>query len=337
MNPTTQEQDSFDSLPDDIVLSIFNKLQDAKSLCSSMSACKRFHSVAPRVAQIFLPIPHKNRKSQQQQQQQIQKGFFKNVLIKTLFMFKPFQFISQMIKLKSKNDSEDSNFQSFHIPIEVLKSFQQVRGLHLRLPCYGTQNLGSKSEKNNTFLKWKAEFGKELHSCVMIGSKSLSENTEEKNRPESRVITDDELKLRIVWTISCLIAASARHYLIQETVKEQKLIENVVVSDESEQGMLCMNKEQIQELKEMKGKGNNEDSILLEYRSKVPALRMKMWYLDKLELEDSGKVMEGATLEEEWRTQIWWRVRFAGKEIRGRWLRKLQGNCWWLRNVILWK
>lgn len=106
-------------------------------------------------------------------------------------------------------------------------------------------------------------------------------------------MADDELKLRIVWTISCLIAASARHYLIQETMKAQKSIENVVVSDESDQGRLCMNRDQIAEMREnLKGNGNETT----EYRSRVPALRMKMWYLERLELPDSGRVMEGATL-----------------------------------------
>ncbi|KAG8388956.1 hypothetical protein BUALT_Bualt02G0179200 [Buddleja alternifolia] len=288
-----ESDDLFDRVPDEIVRSIFNKLHDAKSLCSSMAVCKRFHSIAPQVDQIYLPIPQKKAAVKE-----FDKNFFNSVVVKTLM--KPLHFISQMIKSKSRNDDDDLDFCSYHVPDELLKPFEEIRGLHLRLPCHGNQKLGfkiGKSSKNlTTFLRWKAEFGRELHSCVMIGAKSRSKKLENEDKHESGresvVMSEPELKLRIVWTISCLIAASARHYLIQDTVKSQKMIENVVISDESDQGRLCMNKEQIDELKGLKGKGDE----VLEYRSRVPALRMKMWYLERLELPDSGEVMEGATL-----------------------------------------
>ncbi|KAI3450022.1 hypothetical protein Pfo_006687 [Paulownia fortunei] len=290
--------DFFDRLPDEVVLSIFDKLHDAKSLCLSMSVCKRFHSIAPQVVEIFLPIPEK-KAAVKEFDQETHRSFFKNPVIRTLM--KPFHFISQVIKFKSKNEENDLDFYSYYVPNQILKSFEGIRALHLRLPCHGNQKQGSKTGKNSknstTLLKWKAEFGRELHSCVILGAKSWTEKLEKEENSlgsdqESRFMADDELKLRIVWTISCLIAASARHYLIQETVKGHKMIENVVVSDESGQGRLCMNKEQIEEMRELKGKGDE----MLEYRSRVPALRMKMWYLERLELPDSGKVMEGATL-----------------------------------------
>lgn len=285
--------DFFDGLPDDVVLLIFGKLQDAKSLSLSMSVCKRFRSIAPLVDQIFLPIPQKKSAVKDFDQ----KNSVKNAVIRTLM--KPFYLISQMIKLKPKSEENDLDFYSYYVPNEILKNFGGIRGLHLRLPCHGNQKKALKNSKNSTtFLKWRAEFGRELHSCVILGAKSWAEKAEKvedsvgSNQESSRVMADDELKLRIVWTISCLIAASARHYLMQETVKGLKMIENVVVSDESDQGRLCMNKEQIEEIRSSKGKGDE----MVENRSRVPALRMKMWYLDRLELPGSSKVMEGATL-----------------------------------------
>ncbi|KAH6814320.1 hypothetical protein C2S51_023338 [Perilla frutescens var. frutescens] len=285
--------DFFDRLPDDVVLSIFGKLQDAKSLCLSMTVCKRFRSIAPQVDRIFLPIPQKNSAVKEFDQ----KNSLKNLVIRALM--KPFYLISQMIKFKPKNEENDLDFYSYYVPNEILKNFDEIRALHLRLPCHGNQKQSktAKSGKNSTtFLKWRAEFGRELHSCVILGAKSWAEKLEREEdstqEPSSRVMADDELKLRIVWTISCLIAASARHYLMQETVKGLKMIENVVVSDESDQGRLCMNKEQIEEIRESKGKGDE----MVENRSRVPALRMKMWYLDRLEVPGSSKVMEGATL-----------------------------------------
>ncbi|XP_073143927.1 F-box protein At5g46170-like [Henckelia pumila] len=305
MNPSEIlgfDDDLFDRLPDEIVLSIFNKLHDAKYLCLSMSVCKRFHSIVPKVDQVFLSIPWKRGREVGKECEEVSsKNSFKNVVVRALMRFKPVRFISRMMRLRSRNGDNSCDDCSHYVPNDVLKPFDELRALHLRLPCHGFQKLGSRNGdsggNSTTFLKWKAEFGSQLQSCVIVGAKSWSEkcanNHEDDSgeaEQESRVMTEAELKLRIVWTLSCLIAASARHYLIQETVKDRTMVENVVVSDESEQGMLCMNKEQIEEMKDSKGKGKG--GILTDCRS----LRMKIWYAEKMELPGCGKVMEGATL-----------------------------------------
>jgi hypothetical protein len=264
-----------------------------------MSVCKRFHSIAPQVDEIFLPIPHKKAAAAKESDAEVHKGFLKNPVVRALA--KPFHFISRMIKSKSRNDDDeyDLDFYSYYLHNQILKPFGEIRGLHLSLPSHGSQKQGSetgKAGKNpTTFLKWKAEFGRELHSCVILAAKSWTEKADDSQESdqESCAMPDAELKLRIVWTISCLIAASARHYLIQETLRGQKTIENVVVSDESDQGRLCMSKEQIEETRELRGKG---EETLLEYRTRVPSSKMKMWYLERLEVPSSGKVMKGATL-----------------------------------------
>ncbi|CAA2972302.1 F-box At4g18380-like [Olea europaea subsp. europaea] len=91
---------------------------------------------------------------------------------------------------------------------------------------------------------------------------------------------DHELKLRIRWTISCLMASSARHYLIQEIVKERDMIEKIEVTDESEQGR-----------NKLKRNLMAKDSFF-EYRSRVPALRIKTRYGENLELPESREVLE---------------------------------------------
>lgn len=116
----------------------------------------------------------------------------------------------------------------------------------------------------------------------------------------STTIGYDELKVRIVWTISCLIAASARHFLIQKTLNDQEKLEKLRIVDESNQGTLTMNSEHIQEFQ----KSMNDEEMLLsssswwsDGRTKLPALRMKMWYAPELKLtESSSAVMKGATL-----------------------------------------
>ncbi|CAI9785768.1 unnamed protein product [Fraxinus pennsylvanica] len=209
MNATREILDSdnlFDRLPDDIALSIFSKLGDAKSLCISLSVCKRFRSINLEIDQIFLSIP---RKRTLVRDCETPTSFLKNLVFSILI--KPVQFISQRIKFeKNKNDDED--YCPYYPPSEVLKSFQEIRVLHLRLPCHGSEKLGSKAGAKS----WieKPENGDSL----------LESDT------ESSVIDDHhdhELKLRILWTISCLMAASARHYLIQEIVKEREMIEKI--------------------------------------------------------------------------------------------------------------
>lgn len=297
------DENFFDRLPDDVVLFIFGKLQDAKSLCKSMYVCRRFHSIVPHVSEVFLPIPRRRSVLKDSGEDFVNsKGGFMNPVFRTLM--KPFHFVSQTIKFKSRNLENGCDYCSYYEPNDVLKPFEEIRALHLRLPYHSIQKSCSGTSKSNskTFLKWKADFGDQLRSCVMLGAKSWTEQcineeifqeTVPGSEHEQLVISDSEMKLRIVWTISCLIAASSRHYLVQETVKNQKMLETVVVSDESDQGWLCMNKEQIEELKVSGGMG-------MECRSRLPALRMKMWYSEKMELPGCGKVMDGATLVVIW-------------------------------------
>ncbi|KZV56481.1 F-box protein [Dorcoceras hygrometricum] len=292
------DDDLFDRLPDELVLSIFNKLHDAKSLCLSMSVCKRFHSMVPKVDRVFLSVPWKR---DRESEEISSKNSFKNIVGRALLRFKPIRFISRMMKFRSRSEDNSCDDCAHHVANDVLKPFDEMRALHLRLPCHGFKTLGSRTgdrrSNSTSFLKWKAEFGSQLQSCVIVGARSWSEKCESHEvnsgeaEQESRVMTEAELKLRIVWTLSCLIAASARHYLIQETVKDREMIENVVVSDESGQGVICMDKEQIEEMKDLKGDGK-KGGLLSDCRS----LRMKIWYAEKMEIPGCGKVMEGATL-----------------------------------------
>ena len=107
--------------------------------------------------------------------------------------------------------------------------------------------------------------------------------------PES-FYTNGGLKLRVVWTISSLIAASARHYLLQQIICEHPTLQGLIVTDADGQGMLCMGKEQLEEfrVKPLAPSASWD-------RTQVPALSMKLWYAPYIELP-GGTGMEGATL-----------------------------------------
>ncbi|KZV14112.1 F-box family protein [Dorcoceras hygrometricum] len=286
----------FDRLPDEILHSVFIRLRDAKFLCVSMAVCRRFRSIVPQVDEIFLRVPRKNPVTHDHENGSWSRVLSKNLLVRTL-IFKPMRFISGLMRLKGKNEECSCDGCSYHTPNEILKPFEEIRSLHVRIPSYGDKNMGSKAGREGkqaaNLLKWKAEFGSQMQSCVILGAKSCLEIKKtgestlcDQTVREADLIADAELKLRIVWTISCLIAASARHELIREIVKDQRNIENVVISDESGQGKVCMNRGQIEEMRNSKKKGDDQ----------VHSLSMKMWYVEKLEVPSLGKVMEGATV-----------------------------------------
>jgi hypothetical protein len=107
--------------------------------------------------------------------------------------------------------------------------------------------------------------------------------------PES-FYTNGGLKLRVVWTISSLIAASARHYLLQPIIAEHKTLDSLVLTDTDGQGVLFMNRDQLEELRVKPLSASSASK-----RTLVPALNMRLWYAPTLELPD-GTVLKGATL-----------------------------------------
>lgn len=144
-------------------------------------------------------------------------------------------------------------------------------------------------------LKWRAEFGSTLENCVILGGTRIEYKAHESslddsgNIPES-FYTNGGLKLRVVWTISSLIAASTRHYLLRSIVKEHPTLRSLVLTDADGQGMLIMGAEQLKEFRE-----NQLYASASSNRTHVPPSNMKLRYCPNLELSD-GMGMEGATL-----------------------------------------
>uniref|UniRef100_A0A2P2K2Q7 F-box domain-containing protein n=1 Tax=Rhizophora mucronata TaxID=61149 RepID=A0A2P2K2Q7_RHIMU len=193
-----------------------------------------------------------------------------------------------------------------HSPTQVLRNFSEIRFLRIELPG------GELGIEEGVLLKWRADFGSTLDNCVILGASSISQhkgtdgvcgnscirNSNGNNNnggddngsiPES-FYTNGGLKLRVVWTISSLIAASARHYLLQPIIADHKTLDNLVLTDADGQGVLCMNREQLEELRVKPLSASSASK-----RTLVPALNMQLWYAPHLELPD-GVVLRGATL-----------------------------------------
>ncbi|KAF3449956.1 hypothetical protein FNV43_RR06035 [Rhamnella rubrinervis] len=217
---------------------------------------------------------------------------------------------SSSLAVGSEDDGEvDQGGVTHHSPTQVLKNFNEIRFLRIELPS------GELGIDDGVLLKWRADFGSTLDNCVILGASSVVYPVPTKSSlaqengadgfcanvvgngggddngsiPES-FYTNGGLKLRVVWTISSLIAASARHYLLQPIISEHKTLDNLVLTDADGQGVLCMNRDQLEELRVKPLSASSASK-----RTLVPALNMRLWYAPHLELPD-GVVLKGATL-----------------------------------------
>ncbi|CAI8590879.1 unnamed protein product [Vicia faba] len=240
---------------------------------------------------------------------------------------KPIQTIGQFLGPKRASNSNSGNLNSssplavgteddgdggvtHHSPTQVLKNFNEIRLLRIELPS------GELGIEDGVLLKWRADFGSTLDNCVILGASSVfypksqdgavadatcgaggggnnnnggSGGDDNGSIPDS-FYTNGGLKLRVVWTISSLIAASARHYLLQPIISEHKTLDNLVLTDADGQGVLYMNRDQLEELRVKPLSASSASK-----RTLVPALNMRLWYAPHLELPD-GVVLKGATL-----------------------------------------
>ncbi|CAJ2658668.1 F-box protein at5g46170-like protein [Trifolium pratense] len=205
--------------------------------------------------------------------------------------------------------TEDDGGVTHHSPTQVLKNFNELRLLRIELPS------GELGIEDGVLLKWRADFGSTLDNCVILGASSVfhpksQDGTvvdascgggngnggvvggvvEDNGSIPDSFYTNGGLKLRVVWTISSLIAASARHYLLQPIISEHTTLDNLVLTDADGQGVLYMNRDQLEELRVKPLSASSASK-----RTLVPALNMRLWYAPHLELPD-GVVLKGATL-----------------------------------------
>ncbi|XP_074585295.1 F-box protein At4g18380-like [Curcuma longa] len=291
----SSDLDHFDLLPDSIVLLIFNKLADVRSLGRCSAVSKRFNSLVFLVHDVYIKIDRVvtvdgDSDDPQSSSSPRQRPLFANLLKLMLFsLLKPFQNV-RGIKGSSKPVFPQL---SHHSPAQVLKDFTHVHNLRIELPS------GDVGTEEGVVLKWRAEFGSTLQKCVILGgtrvdqkpvSSELESPVEDNGSIPEAFYTNGGLKLRVVWTISSLIAASTRHYLLRPIIRNHPTLKNLVLTDTDGQGTLCMGEEQLKEFREKPlaplGSSN---------RTQVPASNMKLKYAPILELP-GGMALQGATL-----------------------------------------
>ncbi|KAF8683948.1 hypothetical protein HU200_044897 [Digitaria exilis] len=297
-------EDHFDRVPDSLVLIIFNKLADARSLGRCSAVSRRFNALVPLVDDACLRIDRVIPADDggdalglagAPRPRAVLSHLLKSMLLAVL---KPFAHCDA----KSGGGGGKHAPQQHHSPAQVLKNFSSIRNLRMELPV---SDVGT---DDGVILKWKAVFGTTLQSCVILGgtkvekaaagthasmpaaaAESESSGDDSGSIPES-FYTNGGLKLRVVWTISSLIAAATRHYLLREIVKEHPTLEQVALTDAQGQGTLAMGRDQLKEFRD-----KPLAAAAAANRTQVPACNMKLRYAPMLELSDGTRI-HGATL-----------------------------------------
>ncbi|CAM8889953.1 unnamed protein product [Rhodiola kirilowii] len=327
-------QNHFDRLPDDVLRLILNRVHHAKSLCACLAVSTRFNSIALHSTSVSLSVDriHFNDDDDDDDDDDVIPSTASSdkhnhhLLLPSLIRFfisTPLRFLTNLLTSRPTSSSNSL----FYSPTEALKSFSKIEVLKIQLPSHGELQLDRAS---NPVLKWKASFGSELKTCVIVAGTSIDQfkkvnDDEERERRDSVfnsvmkdvldnntdrgaeppfVISNEDLKMRVVWTISCLIAASARHHLLKRIVAQHPMLKAIEMVDEHRQGALTMEEADISQMRNSMicisdSDSNPDDEISCSSstdRTRIPALKMKMWHAAELELPECNKVMRGATL-----------------------------------------
>lgn len=281
---TENDDDGFDRVPDSLIHLIFNRISDIKTLIRCRSVSKRFNSLVPQADTLLLTVDRVVSASDPADSALL--TFLRSI-------FKP---IFDLVSPKQLHDPTRSQKS----PAQILRGFERVRELYLELPS------GDLRLEKGAVIRWRAEFGKTLRSCVILGFRTAATAG-----VGGGDLVGGGLKMRVVWTITALIAASTRHYyMVKEVVKEQEALERLVVRDKEEEGTVVMERDGLKECRESweeeekeeavsssgGGSGGNRRGVWWRNnRTKVPAVRMRMRHVPRLELS-GGDLMEGATL-----------------------------------------
>ncbi|KAM3305456.1 F-box protein AUF1-like [Capsicum chacoense] len=282
----SDHSDGFDRIPDPLIYLIFNQISDIKTLIRCRSVSKRFNSLVPQADSLLLRVDRVISVTDSDDDDDSFLLAFLRSIIKSLH-----HLVSPSKPVPNPTRSQNS-------PAQILKEFERIRDLQIELPS------GDLRLEKGTTIRWKAEFGKTLKSCVILGFRSGDGGNAEAELGGGGGGAGGGLKMRVVWTISALIAASARHYMMVEVVNEHKELESLLIKDREDEGKVVMDKKGLRECRENEGEegevnnassGNGVGLWWRSNRTTVPAVRMRMRHEARMELSNGTK-MFGATL-----------------------------------------
>ncbi|THU52320.1 hypothetical protein C4D60_Mb10t02760 [Musa balbisiana] len=184
-----EEIDHFDRLPDSVLLLVFNRVGDVKDLGRCCVVCSRFHSLVRLVDSVLVRVDCVISDDPSPSPAGVAggdsaRGVFSHLARVVLGgIARPFQALGHILapsagvasdrrsspSLLSSSSSSSSPLSEFshHSPAEVLKNFKEIHGLRIELPA------GELGVDDGVLLKWKAEFGSTLDSCLILSASSV--------------------------------------------------------------------------------------------------------------------------------------------------------------------
>ncbi|KAG6407191.1 hypothetical protein SASPL_130175 [Salvia splendens] len=301
-----EKVDHFDKLPEEIILSIFNRIGNAMALRRCCAVSRRFHSIVPEVDHVVVLVNcvtlEKEKRELASSSSAAAAPHHRIASFFCIFfsvLFKPLLSLSQLIIPSArllpllKEEEEEDKTVSLRSMTQILKNFNEIKRLAVELRA------GEVRIEDGILLKLKAEYSSTLESCVILGATSVNCSCDDDDDDdgadmdsihESFYSEDEGLAQRVVWIVNSLVAASTRHHLLQPVIAAHKSLERLVLTDADGQGLLSMDKEQ---LKEQRARPLNMS--LSSKRTVVPSLDVQLWYAPRLEMPD-GVVLRGATL-----------------------------------------
>ncbi|XP_019191381.1 PREDICTED: F-box protein At1g30200-like isoform X2 [Ipomoea nil] len=278
-------------LPDEVLLLILRRLEDAKSLCRCYLVSKRFASLIPHIHNVIFSIPDPDSSpinsysnpSISDNNGETQKNFPKNVLN---LLSKPFHYLRQITggpSLPSPSSTPAFNSVAFVNGIRFLKKFREIQRLEIQTPCFHAQD--------PSLLKWEAGLGKDSIFCVSLFSSSSSSDNDDfsdellaengggdLNNPEAFALTNEMLRDRVEIAYQCFMEALWRRHVLRHVVADHhKTLEEARFTDQKGNGKVYLRKEQVANLQDLRAKEP------VDLRA-AEAGYMKVWHVS----EDGG-------------------------------------------------
>ncbi|KAF8104919.1 hypothetical protein N665_0165s0008 [Sinapis alba] len=255
--------DVFDGLPDAVIVDILNKVGDVRTLLRCSSLSKRFNSLVPQSESLILRLDQVG--TTESQPGSPSTNAFTSI-------FKSFHGLCSLFSKPAK-PIQTTNL-SPNIPSKILSPFDRVKKLEVELPG------GDARLEKGAAVKWNAKYDETLKTCTVVAFRSAS-TVSSPSPASSHSESDDEfvtgLKTRVMWTISALMAASTRHFLMSEVVREHEELESLVIRDRGGEGTLVMGAEGLREFRKMEAaRVEAADERVEKNRSVVPSVRMSM-------------------------------------------------------------
>lgn len=271
--------DHFDRMPDSLIVVVFNKIADVKALGRCGVVSRRFNSLVSQVENVVVPVDRVISADDYFSSSAAvdYKTYNSFCSLFTLFIYCLIQYLDSFTQFFANSRRRADACSP---PIQVLKNFNEIKSLRIELPS------GELGIDEGVLLRWRIDFGSTLDYCVILGASSLvtppvtTPNYADGSIPESFYVSGD-MKWRVVSTISSMIAAYARRYLLMPIISDHKALDSLILSDGDGQGVLCVRVKPV-----------TASKIL---PVELPALSMLLWYAPRLELPD-GTVLKGATL-----------------------------------------